>query len=80
MARYLEKAQALAVPSDEDDPLFRTREGDPIPPARFDRAHAEARVTTVNMRGQGGICDALKESRYGDGRPDGEEFTWKVRT
>jgi hypothetical protein len=32
------------------------------------------------MRGQGGICDALQESRYGDGRPDGEEYPWKVRT
>ena len=80
MARYLEKAEELAVPLDDDDPLFRTREGDPIPPARFDRAHAEARVTTVNMRGQGGICDALQESRYGDGRPDGEEYTWEART
>jgi len=32
------------------------------------------------MRGQGGIYDALQETRNGDGRPGGDEYTWKVRT
>ena len=80
MARYLEKAEGLAVSSDEDHPLFRTRESDPIPPARFDRALAAARVASVDMQGQGGIYDARQETRNGDGRPDGEEPTWNVRT
>lgn len=77
LARYFSKGDELGIVSDTSEPLFRNRDGDPISPERFERAHAETRVTTVNMRGQGGICDALHEARYGDGRPSGEEYAWE---
>jgi metal-sulfur cluster biosynthetic enzyme len=77
LARYLAKVDELGVVSGPQAPLFRDRDGEPISPDRFERVHAETRVTTVNMRGQGGICDALHEARYGEGRPAGEEYAWE---
>jgi metal-sulfur cluster biosynthetic enzyme len=76
-SRYVEKAEAMDVVSDPDEPLFRNRDHEPIESGRFERVHAEARVTTVNMRGQGGVCDALHEARYGDARPEGDRYAWE---
>ena len=75
-ARYVEKTDEVGWLSDSE-PLFRTRDGEPIAPEQFDRVHAETRVTTVNMRGQAGVCDALHEARYGDARPEDERYAWE---
>ncbi len=60
---YLEKAEATGVVSTPDDALFRTPEGEPIDPESFDLVHRRGRLATVNMSGQGGICDGLREAR-----------------
>ncbi|MFC6719704.1 iron-sulfur cluster assembly protein [Natrialbaceae archaeon GCM10025810] len=61
--RYLETARETVVVSDSDDVLFRTPEGEPIDPESFDLVHRRGRLATVNMSGQGGICDGLREAR-----------------
>ncbi|MGM0604528.1 MAG: metal-sulfur cluster assembly factor [Halobacteriota archaeon] len=59
--RYLEKATATGCL--DDGPLFRSPEGEPIEPDRFDVLHNRTRLAAVNMSGQGGVCAALNESR-----------------
>ena len=66
---YLEKARATGLLGDEHDELFRTPEGDPIDPEEFDLIQQRARLATVNMGGQGGVCDALNEARHAPDRP-----------
>ncbi len=61
--RYIRKARTVAVVSDDHDPLFRTPEGDPIEPEGFELVHRRGRLARTNMTGQGGVCDALNESR-----------------
>jgi metal-sulfur cluster biosynthetic enzyme len=61
--RYLVKAREVGVVEADDDPLFRTPEGEPIDPDQFDLVHRRGRLARTNMTGQGGICDALNESR-----------------
>ncbi|SFH04120.1 Metal-sulfur cluster biosynthetic enzyme [Halopelagius inordinatus] len=71
VVRYLRKADEVGLYDDGDetasrggeDRLFRTPEGDPIPPARAELVHRRARLAKVNMSGQGGVCDALHEAR-----------------
>ncbi|WP_101296318.1 iron-sulfur cluster assembly protein [Halegenticoccus soli] len=65
---YLEKAEALGLVSgaDDDRPLFRTPDGNPIPADEFDMVRRRARLAHVNMDGQGGVCAYLHEARYGD--------------
>jgi metal-sulfur cluster biosynthetic enzyme len=48
---------------DGDARVFRTPEGDPIPPERAELVHRRARLARVNMDGQGGVCDALHDAR-----------------
>jgi metal-sulfur cluster biosynthetic enzyme len=48
---------------DPDEPIFRTPEGDPIPPDEFELVRDRCRLARVNMGGQGGVCDALHEAR-----------------
>ncbi|KDE60290.1 metal-sulfur cluster biosynthetic enzyme [Halostagnicola sp. A56] len=60
---YLEKARETGVGTHPDDILFRTPEGEPIDPDDFELVHRRGRLAQVNMSGQGGICDALNESR-----------------
>jgi metal-sulfur cluster biosynthetic enzyme len=62
---YLAKARPLEVVTTPDDPLFRTPDGDPIPPEQFDLVHQRTRLTATNMDGQGGICAYLHEARQG---------------
>jgi metal-sulfur cluster biosynthetic enzyme len=62
LARYLRKARDVGFLAD-DRPLFRTPEGDPIDPEAFDLVHRRGRLARTNMTGQGGVCDALNESR-----------------
>ncbi len=61
--RYHRKAREVGLVEDEDDRLFRTPEGDPIEPASFELVHRRGRLAQTNMTGQGGVCDALNESR-----------------
>ncbi|AUV81590.1 metal-sulfur cluster biosynthetic enzyme [Salinigranum rubrum] len=61
--RYLCKAREVGIVEGEDDRLFRTPEGDPIDPESFELVHRRGRLAQTNMTGQGGVCDALNESR-----------------
>jgi metal-sulfur cluster biosynthetic enzyme len=62
LRRFLRKARTVGVFAD-DEPLFRTPEGDPIDPEEFEIVHRRGRLAQTNMSGQAGICDALNESR-----------------
>ncbi|SDN24642.1 Metal-sulfur cluster biosynthetic enzyme [Halogranum gelatinilyticum] len=68
LAGYVEKAKASGVFDAHDDLLFRTPEGEPIDPDRFDIVHKRTRLAKVNMSGQGNICDALNEARFAEDR------------
>jgi metal-sulfur cluster biosynthetic enzyme len=61
--RYLCKARSVGFVDGDDDVLFRTPEGDPIAPDEFELVHRRGRLAQTNMTGQGGVCDALNESR-----------------
>jgi metal-sulfur cluster biosynthetic enzyme len=61
--RYLCKARTVGLVDGDDDPLFRTPEGDPIDLESFELVHRRGRLAQTNMTGQGGVCDALNESR-----------------
>ena len=61
--RYLCKARAVNAVTSDDDRLFRTPEGDTIDPDSFELVHRRGRLAQTNMTGQGGVCDALNESR-----------------
>ncbi len=63
LRRYLEKARAVDVVTDDDDRLFRTPEGDAFDPPDFELVRQRSRLARVNMSGQGGVCDALGEQR-----------------
>ncbi|MFB6135666.1 MAG: hypothetical protein ABEJ04_02805 [Halobacteriaceae archaeon] len=60
---YLEKARATGVGSGPADPLFRTPEGDPVDADEFDLVHRRGRLARVNMSGQGGLCEGLRDAR-----------------
>ncbi|MFC6614341.1 metal-sulfur cluster assembly factor [Halopenitus salinus] len=62
LERYLEKAAALDR-FERSERLFRTPDGDAIDPDDAELVHRRARLARVNMDGQGGVCDALHESR-----------------
>ena len=66
---YLEKARETGLVADDHPELFRTPEGDPIPVDRFELIQHRCRLTTVNMGGQGSVCDALNEARRAENRP-----------
>ncbi|MFC6722287.1 iron-sulfur cluster assembly protein [Halobacteriaceae bacterium SHR40] len=60
---YLEKASASGLVTDQEDRLFLTIDGDPIPVDSFEILHKRTRLAGVNMGGQGAVCDALNQSR-----------------
>lgn len=62
LSRYLAKARET-VRLSEDDPIFRDPKGEPIAVDSFELVHRRARAAQVNATGQGGVCDALNESR-----------------
>jgi len=66
---YLRKARETDTVDDEHGTLFRTPEGGPIDPDRFEIVHKRCRLATVNMGGQGTVCDALNEARHAEDRP-----------
>jgi metal-sulfur cluster biosynthetic enzyme len=63
LRRYLRKARAVGVVDAPDEPMFRTPEGERIDPDDFELVHRRGRLAQTNMTGQGGICEALNESR-----------------
>ncbi len=66
---YLEKARETGLAGDDHPELFRTPECDPIPPDRFELVQKRCRLATVNMGGQGSVCEALNEARRDEDRP-----------
>jgi len=66
---YLEKAAAVGLLEDDDAALFRTPEAEPIDADEFELVHNRARLASVNMTGQGTVCDALNEARRAEDRP-----------
>lgn len=70
--RYLRKAREVDLVGADDDPLFRTPEGGPIDPESFELVHRRGRLAQTNMTGQGGVCDALNESRRRKLNRDGQ--------
>jgi metal-sulfur cluster biosynthetic enzyme len=65
---YLNRATESGHVTDSDDTLFLTPEGEPIDADRLDVVQKRSRLATVNMGGQGAVCDALHRARHG---PDG---------
>ncbi|MFC6961647.1 iron-sulfur cluster assembly protein [Halocatena marina] len=66
LAEYVEKARETGVLSAPDERLFVTADGEPIAPEAFDRVHHRTRAAKTNMTGQGAVCDALHNARYGE--------------
>jgi len=60
---YVEMATTEGCLTGDDDPLFRTPEGDPIEESMFELLHRRTRSAKVNVNGQGTVCEALNESR-----------------
>jgi metal-sulfur cluster biosynthetic enzyme len=71
IADYLDRVTTSGHVSDDDDTLFLTSEGDPIPAAELNVVQKRSRLASVNMGGQGAVCDALHRARHGPDGPDG---------
>ncbi|WP_128905218.1 iron-sulfur cluster assembly protein [Halorubrum amylolyticum] len=71
LADYLDRVTTSGHVTAGDDTLFLTPEGDPIPADRLDVVQKRSRLATVNMGGQGAVCDALHRARHGPDGPDG---------
>ncbi len=67
---YLRRATNSGHVTEPDDTLFLTPEGRPITADRLDVVQKRSRLASVNMGGQGAVCDALHRARHG---PDGPE-------
>jgi len=71
LADYLDRVTTSGHVTAPDDTLFLTPEGDPIPADRLDVVQKRSRLASVNMGGQGAVCDALHRARHGPDGPDG---------
>ena len=71
IAEYLRRADASGHVTTDDDTLFLTPEGGPIPADRLDLVQKRSRLADVNMGGQGAVCDALHRARHGPDGPGG---------
>ena len=71
IADYLDRVETSGHVAAPDDTLFLTPEGDPIPADRLDVVQKRSRLASVNMGGQGAVCDALHRARHGPDGPDG---------
>ena len=71
VADYLDRVTTSGHVTDDDDTLFLTPEGEPIPADRLDVVQKRSRLASVNMGGQGAVCDALHRARHGSDGPDG---------
>ncbi len=72
LTEYVDKARETGVLLDPDDRLFVTPEGIPIAPEAFERVHHRTRSAKTNMTGQGAVCEALQDARYGRDDPIGQ--------
>ncbi|GGN20712.1 iron-sulfur cluster assembly protein [Halarchaeum nitratireducens] len=63
LERYLEKARAVDLVTDDDDRLFASRDEETLSPADVPRARRASRLAKTNMGGQGGVCASLHASR-----------------
>ncbi|REA00910.1 metal-sulfur cluster biosynthetic enzyme [Haloferax sp. Atlit-6N] len=71
IADYLDRVTTSGHVTDDGDTLFLTPEGDPIPADQLDVVQKRSRLASVNMGGQGAVCDALHRARHGPDGPDG---------
>jgi metal-sulfur cluster biosynthetic enzyme len=71
IADYLDRVTTSGHVTAADDTLFLTPEGDPIPADQLDVVQKRSRLASVNMGGQGAVCDALHRARHGPDGPDG---------
>jgi len=71
LADYLDRVTTSGHVTAPGDTLFLTPEGDPIPPEQLDVVQKRSRLASVNMGGQGAVCDALHRARHGPDGPDG---------
>ena len=68
---YIDRVETSGHVTEPDDTLFLTPEADPIPADRLDVVQKRSRLASVNMGGQGAVCDALHRARHGPDGPDG---------
>ncbi|PSQ56687.1 metal-sulfur cluster biosynthetic enzyme [Halobacteriales archaeon SW_8_68_21] len=71
VADYLDRVTTSGHVTGAGDLLFLTPEAEPIPAAELDVVQKRSRLATVNMGGQGAVCDALHRARHGADGPDG---------
>ncbi|WP_435073116.1 iron-sulfur cluster assembly protein [Halorubrum sp. HHNYT27] len=71
VADYIDRVETSGHVTAPDDTLFLTPEGDQIPADELDVVQKRSRLATVNMGGQGAVCDALHRARHGSEGPDG---------
>jgi len=75
VADYLDRVETSGHVTESDDTLFLTPEAEPIPADELDVVQKRSRLATVNMGGQGAVCDALHRARHGPEGPSGSEST-----
>ncbi|ACM56330.1 metal-sulfur cluster assembly factor [Halorubrum lacusprofundi] len=66
---YLDRAAESRHVTEPEDALFLTPEGEQIEADRLDLVQKRSRLATVNMGGQGAVCDALHRARHGPEGP-----------
>ena len=80
IADYLGRVETSGHVAAPDDTLFLTPEGDRIPADRLDVVQKRSRLASVNMGGQGAVCDALHRARHGPDGPDGTGASYVDRS
>jgi len=80
VADYLDRVETSGHVTGPDDTLFLTPEGDPIAAERLDVVQKRSRLASVNMGGQGAVCDALHRARHGPDGPDGSGASYVDRS
>ena len=80
VADYLDRVETSGHVTAAGDTLFLTPEGDPIPADELDVVQKRSRLATVNMGGQGAVCDALHRARHGPDGPDGSGASYVDRS
>ena len=75
VADYLDRVETSGHVTESDDTLFLTPEAEPIPADELDVVQKRSRLATVNMGGQGAVCDALHRARHGPEGLSGSEST-----
>ena len=80
VADYIDRVETSGHVTEPDDTLFLTPEADPIPADRLDVVQKRSRLASVNMGGQGAVCDALHRARHGPDGPDGSGASYVDRS